>query len=953
VSFVVRPFSNNQRNNAAAQKPFDFAHGPEPVEGRGPPASGIPYRTGRLKSTPPPCRVGLSAGTLRLIVQRILRILKYILFLCVGGNDRRYLHVRSLAMRFAAAAGLYEARHIRFLRALAKPGDAAVDVGANFGAYTLALSRCVGDGGKVLAFEPIPAVLDELLAAAKNRRNVRCLGVALGDVAPGEIDIHLPKLFGRISEPALASLKETAFPAETLRVSCARLDDFADELDSLAFVKADIEGAEEAFLRGAAGTLRRRRPVVQFEANDIRSAEGQFHELAESMDYRLCRLSARMELSELPRGYSGRERNFYLVPAEKTVASLKSPAGGRWTRFTVAAVLAVIVAMGAALRFYGQNWDSGAQLNPDERFIMQTVRAISPSQNAAEYFNTARSKLNPANVGKETYVYGTLPLFALKFAGVEQSPGLYAVGRTLSALADLLTLLLVFIAARKLFGDGAALSAAALYAFCVLPIQLSHFFIVDPLANMFCTAAMLLAVCIALPQRLSTGKNILLASGIVAPGRLIRLSVLLGLLCGAAMACKISAAPAALLLPLAVATALWRQPGGWRTSDLTAAVAAMLASGVAAVLTFRVLNPYAFAGPGFWDMRLNASWWDCVRMVSRLQHNSNYPPSVQWAHRPLGYGLWNLAVWGMGVPMGLCAIAAMIVFARRMISRRDTTALLPWAWAVGCLAIFGLFVKAPTMRYLLPAYPPMAILAGALTASMIAASRKKHAALRALLAGATGVAVLAGTITWAWAFTRIYTREHTRVAATKWLMDRLPAGAAVANETIWDDALPLRLNGKPSPGETYRMKRLDIHGRDNAEKIDRLCRVLNESDWLCISSNRQWASMGRRPEKYPVTIAFYRELLGCPGQENLLRAFRRANVSDTQGRLGFELEAVFESFPSVGETEIDDQTAEEAFTVYDHPRVLIFRKTAAFDPQQLRAALAASLPTTKPAEARP
>jgi hypothetical protein len=32
---------DGQRNNAATRKPFDFVHGPEPVEGRGPPASGI------------------------------------------------------------------------------------------------------------------------------------------------------------------------------------------------------------------------------------------------------------------------------------------------------------------------------------------------------------------------------------------------------------------------------------------------------------------------------------------------------------------------------------------------------------------------------------------------------------------------------------------------------------------------------------------------------------------------------------------------------------------------------------------------------------------------------------------------------------------------------------------------------------------------------------------------
>ena len=49
-----------------------------------------------------------------------------------------------------------------------------------------------------------------------------------------------------------------------------------------------------------------------------------------------------------------------------------------------------------------------------------------------------------------------------------------------------------------------------------------------------------------------------------------------------------------------------------------------------------------------------------------------------------------------------------------------------------------------------------------------------------------------------------------------------------------------------------------------------------------------------------------------------------------KGNLGFELVKVFQSDPSIGNFRINTQFAEEAFTVYDHPKVMIFKKTGRF-----------------------
>ena len=64
-------------------------------------------------------------------------------------------------------------------------------------------------------------------------------------------------------------------------------------------------------------------------------------------------------------------------------------------------------------------------------------------------------------------------------------------------------------------------------------------------------------------------------------------------------------------------------------------------------------------------------------------------------------------------------------------------------------------------------------------------------------------------------------------------------------------------------------------------------------------------------------------------------------VGTVTGDLGFELAAVFQSDPNLGSLRFNTQFAEEAFTVYDHPKVLIFRKTADYDPDKVRAILEA------------
>ncbi len=170
-------------------------------------------------------------------------------------------------------------------------------------------------------------------------------------------------------------------------------------------------------------------------------------------------------------------------------------------------------------------------------------------------------------------------------------------------------------------------------------------------------------------------------------------------------------------------------------------------------------------------------------------------------------------------------------------------------------------------------------------------------------------------------------------------------GSAPALESSWDDALPQPVDGY-SPYDYYNGiyqgdLNFEMYFDDNADKLKRFETTLDQADYLFISSNRQWATTVRVPERYPLTTAYYRALIGCPADKDIIWCYAEAQPGMFTGSLGYKLVAVFQSNPNIGPIQINDQFAEEAFTVYDHPKVLIFQKDPNYSAQAVRDILGA------------
>lgn len=144
------------------------------------------------------------------------------------------------------------------------PGDWALDIGANIGAYTLRMSELVGDEGRVIAFEPVPESFELLAANAAlcRARNVTLINAAASD-SSCELGMEIPKF-----ETGLANFYMARVSADPggLRVLCTAIDSLGLP-HPIRLAKIDAEGHELAVLRGMTNILKTDKPILIVEDN--------------------------------------------------------------------------------------------------------------------------------------------------------------------------------------------------------------------------------------------------------------------------------------------------------------------------------------------------------------------------------------------------------------------------------------------------------------------------------------------------------------------------------------------------------------------------------------------------------------------------------------------------------------------------------------------------------------
>ncbi|NIM92536.1 MAG: phospholipid carrier-dependent glycosyltransferase [Anaerolineales bacterium] len=435
----------------------------------------------------------------------------------------------------------------------------------------------------------------------------------------------------------------------------------------------------------------------------------------------------------------------------------------RWSPF---GLLLLILFVGGYLRFIGPNWDENSHPHPDERFLTMVETSLRIPASLGEYFNTSESPLNPNNTGHTFFVYGTLPIFIVRFlAEVFTKTGydqVHLVGRAASATFDLISVFLVYLIAARLYRKRVALLAAALTAFSVLLIQHAHFFVVDPFANTFILLGIYFAI------------------RVMDNGRIIDY-VVFGLALGMSVASKVSAAPLAFVVAVCAGIRLWEAEEEDRLTELVKAAIGLTIAAVISLITFRVFQPYAFQGPTFFGIAINENWLNNMKEIAHQQSGAaDFPPALQWALRtPIFFALQNLVLWGVGLPLGIVAWLSWGWATYRMIRYREIRHAPLVIW----ILIYFLWQSTnftPAMRYQLPVYPTLAIMAawGLWQAWDVVSNwtKENRQKIGRAVVGGVGALVLVGTGAYAFAFVNIYKVPHSQVAASRWIYANIPAG---------------------------------------------------------------------------------------------------------------------------------------------------------------------------------
>lgn len=541
-----------------------------------------------------------------------------------------------------------------------------------------------------------------------------------------------------------------------------------------------------------------------------------------------------------------------------------------------------ITALGTFLRFYKLDWGQGLFAHPDEYHIVGAVNQLFfPNQMNPHFFS-----------------YGTVTIYLIYFTqeilrhffAIFNSqfiiPNTFLIGRFYSALFSTFTIFIVYKICRTFMEKRFSYLAAFLVAITPGLIQQAHF--ATPESN----------------QIFFLFGSLLFMLKFIKQNKILSLAVA-SIFLGFAMGVKASSI--VFLLPLIITAITNSYPKKlsfkkpvlfirYVLKRLLKFVGLTLMIIIIATATFAFVAPYVFLD--FPDFRGNLEYEGGLAMGRYLAFYTRQFIDTM----PMLFQIEKILPFALGPFLLLFSFIGFILLTINQILKQKKELVVIIITFLS-LYIPNSFLFAKWTRFISPTFPFFAIFAAFLLDRLYLKSKSLSKLLTVVL--------LIGTLLWTIAFFSIYLHSDIRITASNWIVKNFPQNSTIMIEGGNMVDIPLAGNFNRIGFDFYNLE-------EDAQARSKIAIGLQQTDYFLVQSRRVFMNHQRLPKLFPKTANFYNALL--------------------KGKLGFEQIKEFNSYPmlQIGKwkAEFPDETAEETWSVFDHPVIRVFKKTQQLSSEQ-------------------
>ncbi|MHA1940220.1 MAG: glycosyltransferase family 39 protein [Candidatus Hodarchaeales archaeon] len=561
---------------------------------------------------------------------------------------------------------------------------------------------------------------------------------------------------------------------------------------------------------------------------------------------------------------------------------------------------------GAGLRFYGIQWGLPYTFHPDEKyFVVDPALKLFKSLITEHFFDLEISSYGPLPfyllLAVRTVILtivgfkdSFLNLGILNYLCEPHTVITYTLNRSLSALFGTLLIFLVLRIGTKLYGSAVGLLSACFVTFSVGLIQASHFGTVDIQLIFFLSLTFLFAINI-----FSKGdvKNYIFA----------------GISLGLTIAIKFTGI--ILLFPILVSHLI--QCNANCSSDNKIALFAralfslrFLSCLLTAFVIFLILSPHAlFSFYNYFDYSVNQSS-SFLGNLNRIYFGELKDWTLSYVGTtPYLYHISNLLFFAMGYPLELVSIIGTL-YVMFTFSKEDKVIL---ALIIPLFLIVGAG-KVKTIRFILPLIPFIAITGARFLVHVYGIVKNpKIKYIWVFLI----VIILSYSAFYSFAYVNIYSVSDSRIQAQQWFFENVKPGAKIVIEDDITYLPPIKNDFRFTykqfeRGSIYTIRFIlypYYFGWENypdKKKKRLIFNAIKGADYI-VTSERHFQPYLKLEKYRPVEYQYYNDL------------FSR--------KLGFKLIKSFDASPNLFGINFNEDRAETFFKVFDHPKILIFKRT--------------------------